>query len=109
MKEYFSTYSNEQVFILDEDGDNYISFEKAIDAIKKIMQSSENNFKHDFLDGGNGFFIKDGVKVKITCSNWDGTELRVNINSLSDSELSKVRQWAEEIYNEMHNNERLSL
>lgn len=105
MKEYFSTYAKEQVFILDEDGDNYSSFDKAIEAIKNITLPSEQNFKHDFIDGGNGYFVKEGIRLKITCSNWDGTELRVDKDALTDLELSKVRQWAEEIYKEIHKNE----
>lgn len=102
MKEYFSTYSKEQVFILDEDGDNYKSFEIAIEVIKELIVPSEHNFKQDFLDAGNGFFIKDRIKVKIACSNWDGTELRVDKDQLSEFDMSKVRQWAEQIYEAVH-------
>lgn len=105
MKEYFSTYSKEHVFVLDEDGDNYMSFDKAIEAIKKMTRPSEQNFKHDFLDGGVGFFIKEGVRMKIACSNWDGTELRVYKDELSEVDLSKVRQWDKEIYKDIHNKE----
>lgn len=105
MREYFSTYSKEQVYILDQDGDNYSSFEKAIEFIEKNTSDSERNIKHDFIDGGIGFFIKDGITIKILCSNWDGTELRVDKELLSESDLNKVRKWAEEIYNYVHNNE----
>lgn len=105
MREYFSTYSKEQVFILDEDGDNYSSFDKAIEFINKITFDSQRRIKHDFIDGGNGVFIKDGITIKIYCSNWDGTELRVDKESLSETDLSKVRQWALEIYYFIHNNE----
>lgn len=105
MKEYFSTYSKEQVFVLDDDGDNYSSFDLAIKAIKENIMSSSQNIKHDFLDGGSGYFVKDGITVKISCSNWDGTELRVEGEILTELELQKVRQWALEIYNAIHNNE----
>lgn len=105
MKEYFSTYSKEHVFILDEDGDNYSSFDKAIDIIKKNIHPLKKNIKHDFFDGGSGFFIKDDIKVKIICSNWDGTELRVN-EYINKEDLDKVRKWAREIYNEIHKKEK---
>ena len=105
MREYFSTYSKEQVFILDENGDNYSSFDKAIEFIKKNTPDSKQNIKHDFLDGGRGFFINDGIKIKISCSNWDGTELRVDKELITESDLQKVRQCAEEIYKYIHDNE----
>lgn len=102
MREYFSTYSKEQVFILDEDGDNYSSFDKALEFINKSTLDAEPKIKHDFIDGGNGAFIRDGINIKISCSNWDGTELRVNKALLTESDLQKVRQWAEEIYDYIH-------
>ncbi|MBN9293979.1 MAG: hypothetical protein J0G96_08370 [Flavobacteriia bacterium] len=102
MKEYFSTYSKEQVFILDEDGDNYSSFDKAIEFINENTLESERSIKHDFIDGGSGFFIKDGITIKISCSNWDGTELRVDTELLTEADLQKIRQWAKEIYDYIH-------
>ena len=103
MREYFSTYSKEQVFILDEDGNNYSSFDKAIEFINKNTLDSEPRIKHDFIDGGTLVFIKDGITIKISCSNWNGTELRVHKESFTESELSKIRQLTEDIYNFMNN------
>lgn len=74
-------------------------------SMKKNTSDSERNIKHDFIDGGIGFFIKEGITIKILCSNWDGTELRVDKELLSESDLNKVRKWAEEIYNYVHDNE----
>ncbi|RRJ86690.1 hypothetical protein EG240_15895 [Paenimyroides tangerinum] len=104
MREYYSTYSKELVFILDEDGDNYSSFDKAIEYIDKNTHNTSRDFKHDFIDGGNGFFIIDGITIKISCTNWDGTELRIEKDLLSESDLFKVRKLALEIYNFIHNN-----
>jgi hypothetical protein len=105
MKEYFLTKNKEHAFILDEDGDRLTSFDVAFDYIKNNLNPISCECKHDFFDGAIGFFIKDNIKVNIVCSNWFGTEIRIPENELLDSDLSKVRQWAEEIYNFIHNNE----
>ena len=99
MKEYI--HENKLVFVIDEDGDSYEVFQRSIDYIQKIINPSEDNFKNGYWDESRGYFIKDNIYVHLEYSNWTGTTLRVDENN---GDLSQVRQWAQDIYNTVNNN-----
>lgn len=102
IKEYYSTTTKEHAIVLDDDGDRLTSFDKAFDYIKNKILPSEIQYNSPFFDSGSGYFVKDNIKVKIICSNWVGTEIRIPDNTLSEFEFNKVQQWAKEIYKEIH-------
>jgi hypothetical protein len=102
MKEY--NYENKVVIIIDGDGDSFEVYQKSVDYINKYINPNISDFKNGFWGESGGYFIKDEITVYLEYSNWNGTVLRVD-ESVSD--LSKVRKWAEDIYNEIHKNETL--
>ena len=102
MKEYI--FENKISFLIDEDGDSFESFHKSLQFVQLKIKPEEYQFQNPFWNGSNGYFIKDNITVYLEYSNWTGTVLRVDEN-LGDIDLQKVRQWAEEIYKAVHNNE----
>jgi hypothetical protein len=102
MKEY--NHESKLVFVIDEDGDSFESFQKSSNTIRETLNPDECDFKNGYWDESNGYFMKDGIIVYLEYSNWTGTILRVDEN-LDNIKLSKVRHWAEEIYKAVHNNE----
>lgn len=101
LAEYISNVDNELAIVLDSNGDNLYLFDKVFSFINEKMNPTECKYQPAFFDGGSGYFIKDGIKVKIICSNWLGIEVRLPESSLPD-EIEKVREWAQEIYKGMH-------
>lgn len=100
MKEY--NHENKLVFVIDEDGDSFESFQKSSNTIREIINPDESDFKNGYWDESNGYFIKDGITVYLEYSNWTGTVLRVDESTI---DLQKVRNWAEQIYKSVHENE----
>ena len=99
MKEY--NHEKKLVFVIDEDGDSFEVFKQSENYIQNVISPSDNNFKNGYWDESSGYFIKDNIRVNLEYSNWSGTTLRVDENI---GDLSKVRQWAQDIYNAAHNN-----
>lgn len=99
IKDYI--YDNRITFVIDPDGDNFESFQKSLLYIQNQIKPDENYLKYGYWEEASGHFIKDGIKVYLEYTNWFGTNLKVDIN-ISDYSLLKVRQWAEDIYNEIH-------
>jgi hypothetical protein len=93
-REYFSNSNKELVLVLDPDGENLKSMDRAFIYIKENMKPDEFDYHSPFFDSGEGYFIKDKINVKVTCSNWDGTEIRIPATLPSD-QIEKVRGWAE--------------
>jgi len=91
-----------RIYDIDSNGDNYQSFKMSIEYLssKEIVNSNySGGFDSERLN-----FQYLGITFELTYSGFFGTELKVS-DSLSDSEFSKVRQLAEEIYNQILNNE----
>jgi len=51
-----------------------------------------------------GYTLRTTTRTSMKDIDFGGTEFSVNKN-LSKEDLQRVRQWAEEIYNKVHNNE----
>ena len=101
MKEYI--HENNLCLLLDEDGDSFESFQKSVDFIESKINPEVKEFKFGYWDESSGHFIKDKITVCLEYSNWTGTVIRVS-EDYSELELQKVRQWALEIYNLIHDN-----
>jgi hypothetical protein len=97
-------YKGFLIFDLDNDGDNYCSFEKAVKIIRRLPVYNEQKYYSGFFDDALLWCNCDGIDIKLEYSGFMGTELKVDGN-LDNNKLSKVRQLAVEIYKEIHNNE----
>jgi len=95
MKEYI--YEDKLTFVIDEDGDSFEIFQKAMEIINNLIIPFKSEFKNGYWDESKGYFLKDNITVYLEYSNWTGTVLRVS-SQLAEEEIQKVRQWAEEIY-----------
>jgi hypothetical protein len=104
MRERF--YKGFLVLDLDTNGDNYTSFEKAVEIIRGLPVFKEQKYYSGFFDDALLLCNCDEIDIKLEYSGFMGTELKVS-ESLSESDLYKVRQWAEEIYKVIHDNESL--
>jgi len=100
IKERF--FENAVIFDLDSNGDNYNSFKKSIEYVKK--QDISNVKYNGGFDTEWFYFEYINIPTKITYSGFFGTELRIEKELLSESDLSKVRKLALDIYNFIHNN-----
>jgi hypothetical protein len=100
MKEYI--HENKIVFILDEDGDSFETFQESLKFIENYIIPNKIKYKYGYWGESNGYFVKDGITVYLEYSNWIGTVIKVNEN-LPKHELEKVRNWAEKIYNNINN------
>lgn len=90
-----------RIFSIDSNGDNYMSFKLSCEYFqnKDILNP---NYQGGF-DTERFKFTYLKISCELVYSGFFGTELRVN-KDLSMSDLSKVRQWAEDIFNFIHNN-----
>jgi hypothetical protein len=95
-------FENNLIFELDSNGDNYESFKKAVEIIRSLPGFREQKYHLGFFDDALLCCNCDGVDVKLEYSGFMGTELKVADNTI-ESDLYKVRQWALEIYNFIHN------
>ena len=98
------TYKGFLILDLDNDGDNYTSFEKAVEKIRSLPTFNEQKYYSGFFDDALLWFNCDGIDIKLEYSGFMGTELKVDEN-LDRIKLQKVRQWAEQIYKAIHENE----
>jgi hypothetical protein len=92
------------IFDIDSNGDNYESFKKSIEYLKSKKEITNSKYSGGF-DTEHFSFEYLNIICKLTYSGFFGTELRVDKELLTESDLPKVRQWALEIYNFIHNNE----
>jgi hypothetical protein len=97
-------YKGFLILDIDTDGDNYTSFEKAVEIIRGLPVFNEQKYYSGFFDDALLWCNCDGIDIKLEYSGFMGTELKVAEN-LDDIRLQKVRQWAEDIYKAIHNRE----
>lgn len=96
------TYKGFLIFDIDSNGDNYTSFEKAVDIIRSLSVFNEQKYYSGFFDDALLWFNYDGIDIKLGYSGFMGTELKVD-ESLDNKKLQKVRQLSERIYKAIHN------
>jgi uncharacterized lipoprotein NlpE involved in copper resistance len=97
-------YNGLLIFDIDANGDNYTSFETAVEKIRELSVFNEQKYYSGFFDDALLWGECDGIDIKLEFSGFMGTELKVS-EKLIESDLSKVRHWAEEIYKAVQNNE----
>ena len=97
-------YNGLLIFDIDDNGDNYTSFETAVEKIRELSVFNEQKYYSGFFDDALLWGDCDGIDIKLEFSGFMGTELKVS-EKLSESDLQKVRQWAEQIYNFIHKTE----
>lgn len=97
-------YNGRLVFNIDDDSDNFESFSIAVEFLKSNKNISITKYYAGGWDVSYLNFIIDGIELELLFRDFGGTELSVKDN-ISESEKSKVRQWAEEIYSVVHNTE----
>ena len=84
------------IFDIDSNGDNYKAFKSSCEYFEKkdiVNPKYRGGFDTERMN-----FEYLGIACELTYSGFFGTELKVDEN-LQYSELAKVRQWVEEIYN----------
>lgn len=96
-------YDKRIIFNIDDNGDNFESFNSSVDFIKQNFVVDIIKYYPGGWDTSYFYFRIDGIELKLIFRDFGGTELNVSEN-LSESDLSKVRQLAIDIYNFIHNN-----
>lgn len=94
-------YKGFLIFDIDNNGDNYESFQKAVKLFREKYDIREIKYYSGFFDDAEFHFIIENINLKIDYSGFMGTELKA-IENITLFDLQKVRQWAEEIYKAIH-------
>lgn len=100
MRERF--YKGRLIIDIDSNGDNFSSFEKEVEVIRRLPLFKEEKYSLGFFDEATLWGNCDGIDFKLEFSGFLGTELIVDEN-LKESELIKIRQLAKKIYSYIHN------
>jgi len=95
-------YNGRLVFNIDDNSDNFESFSIAVEFLKRNENINIIKYYAGGWDVSCLNFIIDGIELELLFRDLGGTELSVNENT-TKSNLSKIRQRAEEIYKEVHN------
>ncbi len=97
-------YNGLLILDIDANGDNYTSFETAVEKIRELSVFNEQKYYSGFFDDALLWGEFDGIDIKLEFSGFMGTELKVS-EKLMESDLSKVRQLAKEIHKAIHETE----
>ena len=62
------TYKGFLIFDIDSNGDNYTSFEKAVDIIRSLSVFNEQKYYSGFFDDALLWFNYDGIDIKLGIS-----------------------------------------
>ena len=95
-------YNGRLVFNLDDNGDNHLSFHKAVEFLKSKENISILKYYAGGWDVSYMNYKLERIELELLFRDFGGTELSTDEN-LCLEDLQKVRQWAEEIYNAIHN------
>jgi hypothetical protein len=93
-------YDGFKIFDIDSNGDNYESFKIGMRFFEE--KGVLNSKYRGGFDTERFYFEYFDISSELTYSGFLGTELRISMK-YSESDISRVRQWAEEIYNFIHN------
>lgn len=97
---------NRIVFNIDDNGDNFDSFQKSVDFIKQIFKPKISEYYPGGWDTSYLYFSIDGIEIKLIFRDFGGTDLSIS-EDCSESEIFKVSQWAYQIYQEVNKKETL--
>lgn len=95
-------FKKEIIIDLDNNGDNYDSFEKCVSYIKENIEITELDYYSGFFDDAHFHFKHINKEFKITFSGFMGTELKIS-ESTSEITREKFRQIAKDLISHINN------
>jgi len=95
-------FKNELIIDLDNNGDNYDSFEKCVSYIKENIEIIELDYYSGFFDDAHFCFKHTNEEFKVTFSGFMGTELRMSESS-AEVGREKFRQIAKDLISNLNN------
>lgn len=94
--EYFSEVTNQQVYIIDSDGDSFNTFQKCVEYLNNNKNITTIKKQLGYFDTAHLIFEYQKNIMYLEYSNYTGTELRSNKNP-TESEIKTTNNLAQEL------------